>query len=137
MAGAPRNTRQKQAVYDALLHLDHPTATQVYEYVHTTHPTLSRGTVFRVLGAFAAGGQVRRVTLEGSDARFDHTLAPHAHGRCRVCGRVCDIFCPITPPLRAAPYAADFISTGARWSLRACAMPAIGNKCAKAQEKEG
>lgn len=94
MAGAPRNTRQKQAVYDALLHLDHPTATQVYEYVHTTHPTLSRGTVFRVLGAFAAGGQVRRVTLEGSDARFDHTLAPHAHGRCRVCGRVCDIFLP-------------------------------------------
>ena len=94
MAGAPRNTRQKQAVYDALLHLDHPTATQVYEYVHNTHPTLSRGTVVRVLGAFAAGGQVRRVTLEGSDARFDHTLAPHAHGRCRVCGRVCDVFLP-------------------------------------------
>ena len=37
-------------------------------------------------------GQVRKVTLEGSDARFDHTLVPHGHGRCRECGRVCDIF---------------------------------------------
>lgn len=77
MAGAPRKTKQKQAVYEALTQLDHPTATQVYEYVHTQNPTLSRGTVFRVLGGFAANGQVRKVTLEGSDARFDHTLVPH------------------------------------------------------------
>ena len=94
MAGVPRNTKQKQAVYDALCRLDHPTATEVYEYVRSAHPTLSRGTVFRVLGGFAAEGRVRRVTLEGSDARFDHTLAPHAHGRCRLCGRVTDIFLP-------------------------------------------
>lgn len=92
MAGAPRKTKQKQAVYEALTQLDHPTATQVYEYVHKQNPTLSRGTVFRVLGGFAANGQVRKVTLEGSDARFDHTLVPHGHGRCRECGRVCDIF---------------------------------------------
>lgn len=94
MAGVPRNTKQKQAVYDALCRLDHPTATEVYEYVRSAHPTLSRGTVFRVLGGFAAEGRVRKVTLEGSDARFDHTLAPHAHGRCRICGRVTDIFLP-------------------------------------------
>ena len=94
MAGAPRNTRQKQAVYDALTCLDHPTATQVYDYVHAEYPTLSRGTVFRVLGGFAAGGQVRKVTLADSDARYDPTLAPHGHGRCRVCGRVCDVFLP-------------------------------------------
>ena len=94
MAGAPRNTRQKQAVYDALTCLDHPTATQVYDYVHAEYPTLSRGTVFRVLGGFAAGGQVRKVTLADSDARYDPTLAPHGHGRCRVCGKVFDVFLP-------------------------------------------
>ena len=77
MAGAPRKTKQKQAVYEALTQLDHPTATQVYEYVHSQNPTLSRGTVFRVLGGFAANGQVRKVTLEGSDARFD----PHPFHR--------------------------------------------------------
>lgn len=92
--GAVRNTRQKQMVYDALTRLDHPTATEVYERVHSEHPTVSRGTVFRVLGGFAAGGQVRRVTLADSDTRYDHTLEPHAHGRCRICGRVCDVFLP-------------------------------------------
>ena len=92
--GAMRNTRQKQMVYEALTRLDHPTATQVYECVHAEHPTVSRGTVFRVLGGFAEGGQVRRVTIFGSDTRYDHTLVPHAHGRCRVCGGVCDVFLP-------------------------------------------
>ena len=76
--GAVRNTRQKQMVYDALTRHDHPTATEVYERVHSEHPTVSRGTVFRVLGGFAAGGQVRRVTLADSDTRYDHTLEPHA-----------------------------------------------------------
>ncbi len=94
MAGAPRNTKQKQAVYEALQRLGHPTATEVYESVRAVHPGVSRGTVFRVLGGFAASGQVRRLTLADSDARFDATLAPHAHGRCRICGRVCDIFLP-------------------------------------------
>lgn len=92
--GAVRNTRQKQMVYDALTRLDHPTATEVYERVHAEHPTVSRGTVFRVLGGFATSGQVRRVTLADSDMRYDHTLAPHGHGRCRVCGKVCDVFLP-------------------------------------------
>ena len=56
MAGTQRKTKQKQAIYDALAALDHPTATQVYERVHEEHPTVSRGTVFRVLGGFAERG---------------------------------------------------------------------------------
>ena len=72
--GAVRNTRQKQMVYDALTRLDHPTATEVYERVHSEHPTVSRGTVFRVLGGFAAGGQVRRVTLADSDTELGRLM---------------------------------------------------------------
>ena len=114
--GAMRNTRQKQMVYEALTRLDHPTATQVYECVHAEHPTVSRGTVFRVLGGFAEGGQVRRVTIFGSDTRYDHTLAPHAHGRCRVCGGVCDVFLPDFDAIAAgavtdAKIAANSLST--------------------------
>ena len=92
--GAVRNTRQKQMVYDALTRLDHPTATEVYERVHSEHPTVSRGTVFRVLGGFAAGGQVRRVTLADSGTLYDQSLEPHPDGRSRVSGRVCDVFLP-------------------------------------------
>ena len=94
MAGTQRKTKQKQAIYDALAALDHPTATQVYERVHEEHPTVSRGTVFRVLGGFAERGLVRKLSLAESDARFDVTTAPHAHGVCRVCGRVCDLPLP-------------------------------------------
>ena len=35
-----RQTRQKSIIYDALKTLDHPTATEVYGYVHERHPSV-------------------------------------------------------------------------------------------------
>ena len=89
-----RNTEQKRIILEALMHADHPTASELYESIRDENPRLSRATVFRVLGQFADNGVVRRLNLLGSDTRFDPTLAPHAHGVCRVCGRVCDVFLP-------------------------------------------
>ena len=60
---------------------------------------MSRGTVFLVLGGFAERGLVRKLSLAESDARFDVTTAPHAHGVCRVCGRVCDLPLPALAPV--------------------------------------
>ena len=136
MPGAPRRTRQKQAVYDALLQLDHPTATEVYEYVHPAQPTLSRGTVFRVLGGFAASGQVRKLTMEGSDTRFDPTLAPHAHGRCRVCGRVCDIFLPDYASIAAGAVCGGFQVEGWDVEFTGLCPDCSGKSCAKAQKNK-
>ena len=84
---ALRKTKQKQAVYEALTALDHPTATQVYERVHEEHPTVSRGTVFRVLGNFAHGAacarQVPRVRagVRRVPARFQRDRGGGAVGR--------------------------------------------------------
>lgn len=89
-----RNTKQKQAIYEALCSLDHPSATEVYDRVHMQYPTISRGTVFRVLGGFAESGKVRKLQLSDSDDRYDPTLAPHYHVRCGCCGRVEDVFLP-------------------------------------------
>lgn len=89
-----RNTKQKQVIYEALCSLDHPTATEVYEYVHGTYPSISRGTVFRVLGGFATSGRVRKLQLSDTDDHFDPTLAPHYHARCRGCGKIVDVFLP-------------------------------------------
>ena len=110
--GAVRHTRQKQAVYEALARLDHPTATEVYESVRRDYPTLSRGTVFRVLGGFAEEGRARRVNLFGSETRYDATLAPHAHGRCRVCGRVQDVFLPRFAEIAAEAECCGFSAEG-------------------------
>lgn len=87
-----RNTVQKQAIYDALVSLGHPSATELYENLRATHPTISRGTVFRVLSAFAETGRAKRLCFPGSDDRFDATLTPHAHAVCRVCGTITDVY---------------------------------------------
>jgi len=89
-----RNTRQKQAVYSALVELGHPSATEVYEYLRTREPRIGRGTVFRVLSSFAKDGRAVRLHFAGSDDLYDATLAPHFHARCRLCGAVRDVYAP-------------------------------------------
>lgn len=86
-----RQTKQKQIIYEALKTLDHPTATEVYGYVHETNPTVSRATVFRVLGGFADAGRALELRLAGNEVRYDYNVAPHCHARCAICGRVADV----------------------------------------------
>jgi Fe2+ or Zn2+ uptake regulation protein len=91
MAMQERQTKQKQIIYDALKTLDHPTATEVYGYVHNLFPTVSRATVFRVLGGFAAGGRALELRAAGSEVRYDYNVMPHYHARCEKCGKVADV----------------------------------------------
>ena len=86
-----RQTKQKQIIYNALCSLDHPTATEVYGCVHEQYPSVSRATVFRVLGGFATGGKALELRLAGNEVRYDYNVAPHCHARCVVCGRVADV----------------------------------------------
>lgn len=87
-----RQTKQKQIIYDALKALDHPTATEVYGYVHAQHPGVSRATVFRVLGGFAENGRARELRAAGNEVRYDYNVEPHYHARCVCCGRVSDVW---------------------------------------------
>ena len=86
-----RQTKQKQIIYEALKTLDHPTATEVYGYLHETNPTVSRATVFRVLGGFAVAGRALELRLAGNEVRYDYNVEKHCHARCAVCGRVADV----------------------------------------------
>lgn len=86
-----RQTKQKQIIYDALKTLDHPTATEVYGFVREAHPTVSRATVFRVLGGFATSGRALELRAAGSEVRYDYNTMPHYHARCLACGRVADV----------------------------------------------
>ena len=86
-----RQTKQKQIIYEALQTLDHPTATEVYGYVHKVHPTVSRATVFRVLGGFAANGRALELRAAGNEIRYDYNVVPHYHAHCKVCGRLADV----------------------------------------------
>lgn len=86
-----RNTKQKKIIMDALMCADHPTATELYEIVHRDNPSISRGTVFRVLSQFAESGAVNKLSFPDCSTRFDATVTPHAHAHCVYCGRVFDI----------------------------------------------
>ena len=86
-----RQTKQKMIIYEALKTLDHPTATEVYGYVREQNPTLSRATVFRVLGGFAGNGKALELRAAGSEVRYDYNVIPHYHARCECCGKVADV----------------------------------------------
>ncbi len=86
-----RQTKQKQIIYDVLTTLDHPTATEVYNYIHEHYPTVSRATVFRVLGGFAASGKALELKVAGDEVRYDYNVEPHYHAHCVKCGKVADV----------------------------------------------
>lgn len=86
-----RQTKQKAIIYEALKTLDHPTATEVYGYVREQYPTVSRATVFRVLGGFAGNGKALELRTAGNEVRYDYNVMPHYHARCECCGRVADV----------------------------------------------
>lgn len=87
-----RQTKQKTIIYDALKTLNHPTATEVYGWVHETYPTVSRATVFRVLSGFAASGRALELRAAGNEVRYDYNVTPHCHARCMRCGKLADVF---------------------------------------------
>ena len=86
-----RQTKQKQIIYDALTRLNHPTATEVYGNVHEEYPTVSRATVFRVLGGFVSNGKALEIRVARDEVRYDYNVMPHYHAHCRDCGKVADV----------------------------------------------
>lgn len=89
---ARRNTQQKEIIRHTLCRMDsHPTAMAVFEAVRRDHPTISRSTVYRVLGQLAETGEVLRLRLSGEEDRYDGNTCRHSHVRCTRCGAVADI----------------------------------------------
>ena len=91
-----RHTVQKEIVLEALSTLaNHPTADAVYERVHADHPSISKATVYRLLGKMADSDQIARVRINNGADHFDQQTFPHYHVRCTNCVRVDDVFIPL------------------------------------------
>ena len=90
-----RNTFQRTLTLDAVHALaNHPTADDVYNFVHTKYPQISRTTVYRNLNKLCDSGDLLRVKIFGAADRFDHNLQSHYHFRCDECGSVSDLDLP-------------------------------------------
>lgn len=86
-----RVTRQRRAVYEALLGSDlHPTAEQVFASVKDRLPRISLATVYKALDSLVASGLVQKFVTEGS-ARYEARCDDHYHAHCQVCGFVQDV----------------------------------------------
>ncbi len=95
-----RNTIQRSLTLDAVQKLKcHPTAEEVYDFVASEHPTISRGTVYRNLNQLAANGEIRKMEIPSGADHFDHLCHDHYHVRCLKCSRVFDVDMDYIPDL--------------------------------------
>ncbi len=70
----------------------HPTADEIYSFVHRNNPTLSRTTVFNNVKLLAEKGLINDINISSESTRYDSTLhTPHAHFMCRDCKKIFDI----------------------------------------------
>ncbi len=89
---AVRNTRQKDIVRSVFADMrNHPTADMVYDEVSKQCPSIGRATVYRILNSFVECGIAIKVPISDGADRFDITVCPHNHVKCRICGDVADV----------------------------------------------
>ncbi|MBN9492394.1 transcriptional repressor, partial [bacterium] len=87
-------TAQRLAVFQAMQgRTDHPAAEDVFLSVRETLPTISRGTVYKILNELVAIGELRQVDVGDGRTRFDPNTAQHVHLRCVDCGQLLDLDC--------------------------------------------
>ena len=95
-----RNTVQRELVLDAVKRLHcHATADEVYGYIAKTHPTVSRGTVYRNLNLLSEDREILRVDVSGGPDHPDHDVMPHYHVLCVTCGKAFDVDIELLPDL--------------------------------------
>ncbi len=91
-----RQTIQRGLVINAVVELfNHPTAQEVYDYIHINHPSVGKATVYRNLNLLVDEGKLKRIfAIDGPD-HYDSTVKEHQHIECRICKKVIDVTLPI------------------------------------------
>ncbi|HEY8423636.1 MAG TPA: transcriptional repressor [Clostridia bacterium] len=86
-----RQTMQKQIIYEAVTSLNnHPTAEEIYNYIHPKYSQISLSTVYRNLYALVQEGKIKKLSAFTPE-RFDNFVQDHIHFRCCKCDTVLDL----------------------------------------------
>jgi len=97
MTAAPRMTRQRAAVLEALEDGDFRSAQAWHDLLRHEGSTIGLATVYRTLQSLAEGGDVDAVVGETGETlyrRCDAVDDHHHHLRCRECGRAVELDAP-------------------------------------------
>ena len=88
-AETKRSTMQKVIVMKCVRELDnHPTAEMIYERAHEEYPSISRGTVIRILEQLVMKGEMLRISVENGEPWYDCAITRKYEVVCRKCGAV-------------------------------------------------
>ena len=84
-------TPQRVAIFEAVVKLkNHPTAENIIEYIKKNNPTISVGTVYKVLDSFVEHGLLSKVKNEKDIMRYDAVMHHHHHLYCDETDRIDD-----------------------------------------------
>jgi Fur family transcriptional regulator, peroxide stress response regulator len=87
-----RLTPQRIAILDYLEgNKSHPSAEDIYGAVSKKFPTISLATVYNTLSALERRGQLLKLTIDPSKARYDPNTFPHHHLICTRCKMIEDV----------------------------------------------
>ncbi len=107
-ANGQKVTSQRLMVFQAMQgRTDHPAAEDVFLTVRETLPTISRGTVYKILNELVEFGELRQVDVGDGRTRFDPNTDQHVHLRCLDCGQLLDLdrsSAPVSLPATAAGF---------------------------------
>ena len=78
-----RNTRQKAVVFQVVRDSsDHPTAEVVYERAKKELPSISLGTVYRILKELVSEGKIKEIVVN-KQSHLDRRTDYHHHYKCK------------------------------------------------------
>lgn len=90
-----KKTAQSKFIYDYIKNTKtHPSAEEIYHEARKHLPYITRATVYNVIKRLMAKGEIRELNIKKGVSVFDGNPEPHAHLKCRVCGRIEDIELP-------------------------------------------
>lgn len=87
-----RMTKQRKEVYRVLMEeRDHPTASEVYDRIKRSAPSISLATVYNCLDALVEHKAVKQVNFERGPSRYCPNLVEHGHFQDESTGKIHDI----------------------------------------------
>jgi len=73
-------TPQRISVLEAVYSLNnHPSAENIIEHIHLTHPNIATGTVYKVLDTLVENQILKKVMTNGDAMRYDGIIETHHH----------------------------------------------------------
>lgn len=71
---------------------EHPSAEHIHESIKIDNPSISLGSVYRVLDALVEFGLIQRVSIRSGSKRYDANLSPHGHLFCLKTDKIQDFY---------------------------------------------